>query len=128
MSLQHPVKSNTSAAFGIGLPAMSFTTTVNCPDGSATTPLLPMSEIAHGTVDVVGLGTNAIAVPAMSSPHTERSVALRTKPVIGAPPLMDHPVANAKARLSCEQSGLAASHLLSSFSLYLKSGEAKIGS
>jgi hypothetical protein len=30
---------------------------------------------------------------------------------------MDHPVAKTKARLSCKQSGLAASHLLSSFFL-----------
>src|SRR5262245_5985960 len=87
-SVQRP-KSPMTWAFAIVLFDRSRTMTVNEPEGSVTPAFWPTSFTKAGFVEFAGLGTcwdPAIAAAATRRPHADRSVALRTKPVIVAPP------------------------------------------
>src|SRR6266478_626287 len=79
-------RSTTTRLLLIGKLARSRTVTQNSPRGSITPPLLPTSAKHVGQVELAGLGTLAIAALAANRPQTANRVALRTKPVIVAPP------------------------------------------
>jgi len=80
------VKSHFTSTFAIAAPEKSLMVTVKVPYESTPDPFLPTTLMTLVMLECAGSGTEAIAAPATTRPHTHRSVAFPTKPVIVAPP------------------------------------------